>query len=123
MVMDEQSAAARGGAAMKSAQRPVQRRRRKGAADEMGAALIFAPLGLDFRGRRGAAVLAGIMFIYSASYRGGDHPVGMFYERQIVWAFLGLLCFFGAAAFDYHQLRDGAGGLYAVAVILLVLVL
>jgi len=68
-------------------------------------------------------LLAGIMFIYSASYRGGDHPVGMFYERQIVWAFLGLLCFFGAAAFDYHQLRDGAWWLYAVAVILLVLVL
>lgn len=68
-------------------------------------------------------MVTGVMFIYSASYRGDALPAGTFYEKQMLWVVVGLFLFFGAAMTDYHRLRDGAWWFYIIGLVLLVLVL
>jgi rod shape determining protein RodA len=75
----------------------------------------------------GAAVLAllllGILFIYSASYRGDGLPVASFYRRQILWVATGATCFLVLVLFDYHRLGELSWLLYLAGIVLLVLVL
>jgi rod shape determining protein RodA len=70
-----------------------------------------------------ALLVIGVMFIYSAGYRGEDAPVASFYERQMLWALVGGFFFISTAFMDYRRLRDAAWWLYFVAMLLLVLVL
>lgn len=70
-----------------------------------------------------ALVLLGILFVYSAGYRGDGLPVASFYKRQVVWALAGSVCFFGLLLFDYHRLGELSWVLYAAGIALLVLVL
>lgn len=65
----------------------------------------------------------GIVFIYSAGYQGEDVPVTGFYQRQILWAVLGLSVYFFFAVTDYRRLVDGAWGIYIAVLVLLILVL
>lgn len=62
---------------------------------------------------------AGIAFIYSAGYRGEDHPPAEFYRKQLGWCALGLTIFLTAAAGDYRRLGPQAAWLYVVALGLL----
>ncbi len=70
-----------------------------------------------------ALLMVGITFIYSASYRSDDLPAGSFFEKQILWALMGIGIFLVFAAVDYHQLRDASWALYALGLVLLILVL
>lgn len=70
-----------------------------------------------------ALLVIGVAFIYSASYRGEDTAPAVFYQRQIIWAIIGLVVMMGAAAMDYRALRGLAWWLYAAAMVLLILVL
>ncbi|HBA85407.1 MAG TPA: rod shape-determining protein RodA [Verrucomicrobia bacterium] len=70
-----------------------------------------------------ALLVFGITFIYSASYRSDDIPAGSFFEKQIVWALLGLGIFMVCTLVDYHHLRNVSWGFYALGLVLLVLVL
>jgi rod shape determining protein RodA len=70
-----------------------------------------------------ALLIYGITFIYSASFRSEDLPAGSFFEKQIVWALIGLTFLLGCALVDYHQLRHISWGVYAVGLVLLILVL
>lgn len=71
----------------------------------------------------GALLVAGVLFIFSASYRGEDLPVASFYEKQVVWAVLGIGLLVMCTVVDYHRFRDAAWWMYVVGVVLLVLVL
>lgn len=73
----------------------------------------------------GIAVLlfAGVMFIFSASFRSEDLPAGSFYEKQLGWIVLGALCYLMLVVVDYHRLRDATWWLYGISIVLLVLVL
>jgi len=68
-------------------------------------------------------LVAGVLFVYSASYRGDDLPVAPFFKKQIVWAVLGLLGLVAFTLLDYHRLRAAAWWAYAAALVLLILVL
>ena len=70
-----------------------------------------------------ALMAIGVLFIYSAGYRGDGIPTEPHHLKQILWAFVGLGCFLALALFDYHRLGAGAWVLYAAALGLLVLVL
>ena len=70
-----------------------------------------------------ALLVVGILFIYSASYRSDDLPVAPFYQKQMVWALVGLGFFLMLVLIDYHRFRDAAWWLYVVGLVLLVLVL
>ncbi len=65
----------------------------------------------------------GIAFIYSAEQAGGRIGSGAFHQKQMIWALIGIVFFFGFAATDYHALANVAWLLYAAGVILLVMVL
>ncbi|HPF99279.1 MAG TPA: rod shape-determining protein RodA [Kiritimatiellia bacterium] len=70
-----------------------------------------------------ALLLVGTAFIFSASYRSDGTAMADFYQKQIVWAVIGLGLFLVFAFIDYRRLRDAAWWLYALGIILLVLVL
>jgi len=70
-----------------------------------------------------ALVVLGVLFVYSASYRGEGIPVGTDYQKQILWAVLGIGVFLIVALIDYHWLGKCSWLLYAGALVLLVLVL
>ncbi len=65
----------------------------------------------------------GIAFIYSAEHSGGRVASGAFHQKQMVWAAIGVLFFFGFAVTDYHLLANVAWLFYAAGIILLVMVL
>lgn len=67
-------------------------------------------------------LLVGIAFIFSASYRSDGTAMAGFYNKQIVWAGIGLGLFFLFASIDYRRFRDAAWWLYVLGIILLVLV-
>ncbi len=67
-------------------------------------------------------ITVGVFFIYSATSMRVDSTVDL-YEKQIKWAFAGMVCYLGAALFDYRRLRDVSWLFYIVAVVLLVAVL
>ncbi|MBU0679565.1 MAG: rod shape-determining protein RodA [Verrucomicrobia bacterium] len=68
-------------------------------------------------------LVLGVLFIYSACYRSDAVPVSSFYKKQIVWAVVGILCFFGLAVIDYNKGKELAWALYASALVLLIVVL
>ena len=65
----------------------------------------------------------GVLFIYSATWRGEGIPMSSFYKKQMVWALIGLALFFLITLSDYHALGENAWWLYGTALVLLVLVL
>jgi len=65
----------------------------------------------------------GVAFIYSAGYRGEDHPPAEFYRRQLGWCALGLAIYLAAAASNYRRIGAQAAWLYVVGLGLLVSVL
>ncbi len=71
----------------------------------------------------GALLVASVFFIYSAAFRADDLPVAPFYEKQMMWAMVGIGFFLLLVLIDYHRFRDAAWWLYAVGLVLLVLVL
>jgi len=68
-------------------------------------------------------LMLGVLFIYSASYKGDDLPVSPFYRRQMVWALIGLSCFVLMLAVDYHRICESSWWLYGIGVVLLITVL
>lgn len=68
-------------------------------------------------------LVIGVLFIYSASYQGGDTPAASFYQRQIVWAITGLAVMWILASADYRIWRDVAWWIYLFSIVLLALVL
>ncbi len=71
-----------------------------------------------------AALLAvGVFFVYSACYISETAGVRSLYERQIIWVAIGLVCYAVLAATDYRHFRRFTWAGYAIALLLLVLVL
>jgi rod shape determining protein RodA len=70
-----------------------------------------------------ALLVVGILFIFSAVNRNDDMPVAPFYQKQMVWALVGLVFFVMLVLIDYHRFYDAAWGLYGVGLVLLVLVI
>jgi len=70
-----------------------------------------------------ALLTAGVMFIYSASYRAPELPVSPLYHRQIGFAIIGLGAFVIMVLLDYRRLRDVAWLLYLIGLVGLALVL
>ena len=70
-----------------------------------------------------ALVVLGVLFVYSASYKGENMEVGAEYQKQMVWAVLGIGVFLGVALVDYHWLGRVSWFFYGGAVFLLVFVL
>jgi len=68
-------------------------------------------------------VAIGVLFVYSACFVSPEQPVRTLYRRQIMWAFAGLFCYVGFAAYDYHKLGKLSWLLYSAGILLLVLVL
>jgi rod shape determining protein RodA len=70
-----------------------------------------------------ALVIIGIFFIYSACYANTSPRMQLMYQKQITWAIVGMVCYFGFALTDYRSLRKFAWAGYIMCLILLVLVL
>ena len=70
-----------------------------------------------------ALMVLGVMFIYSASYRGDGLAVPNHYRRQIVWGLAGIICLVVLTQLDYQRLGESSWLWYSIAVVLLVLVL
>lgn len=68
-----------------------------------------------------AIIAIGVLFIYSACHTREDSTAYL-HQQQIVWAAVGLACYFAAALVDYRQLRDVAWWFYAMTLVLLVAV-
>lgn len=60
----------------------------------------------------------GILSIYSSNYQKETN----FWQLQIIWISLGIICFFILSGFNYRRLWDAVYLLYALALILLLLV-
>lgn len=65
----------------------------------------------------------GVIFIYSACFRGDPSAVSPFYKKQMCWIALGLAVFFVIACVDYQVFSKWAYLLFGVALLLLVAVL
>lgn len=65
----------------------------------------------------------GIVFIYSACFRQDDLPVADFYQKQILWALLGIAACLCIAVVDYRAWFKWAGWIYAASLFLLLLVM
>lgn len=73
-----------------------------------------------------ALMITGMVMIYSASGTMAGHRFGdpaFFLKRQLIWAFLGGIGMAIAMRYDYHKLAKFAPYIYAVALLLLFLVL
>lgn len=70
-----------------------------------------------------ALMVIGIVFIYSAGYRGNALSVGSFYQKQIVWAVIGFAVYMLAAIVDYHRVAEYTWWIYGISLVLLILVL
>ncbi len=70
-----------------------------------------------------ALMVIGILFIYSASFQRADMPVGKMYQRQIIWALVGIAGYVTLAMTDYRRLAEYAWWIYSVVLVLLILVL
>jgi len=68
-------------------------------------------------------MVAGVLFIYSASYRSEDLPVSSLYEKQIIWCAVGLVCFFSVMMVDYQRIGENINWGYGIFIFLLLLVL
>lgn len=63
------------------------------------------------------------LFIYSADCRSTDQVSRGLAWKQLQWVGIGLVCYAGAAAFDYRKLNSLHWWIYLVSILLLVLVL
>jgi len=70
-----------------------------------------------------ALMVTGIFYIYSAGFQSAEVPVSAFYQRQILWAFVGLTGYVALAMTDYRRIAETAWWIYAVTLCLLILVL
>jgi rod shape determining protein RodA len=72
-----------------------------------------------------ALMVIGIMFVYSAEYvSSGEWESSVpKYQRQIMWALAGIVCYFCVAAMDYHRLGKLSGWIYLIGILLLIVVL
>ncbi len=70
-----------------------------------------------------ALVVAGILFIFSASSRQDDIQMTTLTQRQIVWSLSGLALLFVMTALDYRRAGRASYVFYAACLVLLVLVL
>jgi len=68
-------------------------------------------------------MVSGVFFIYSASFQQVDLPVSRMYQRQILWALVGIGGYVTLAMNDYRRIASAAWWIYAVTLVLLVLVL
>lgn len=68
-------------------------------------------------------VAVGVLFIYSAGYRGEEAPGQPLHRRQLGWAAIGLAFFFAAVVTDYRRVGEQSWWLYLVGTAVLVLVL
>ncbi|MCZ7591519.1 MAG: FtsW/RodA/SpoVE family cell cycle protein [Kiritimatiellae bacterium] len=68
-------------------------------------------------------VVIGVLFIFSASSRQDDLQMTALTQRQILWALLGFVIFFGAVVMDYHKIGRSSFIFYLVCLALLVVVL
>ena len=66
---------------------------------------------------------AGILFVFSAGYRGDGVPSSELYMRQIGWVAIGLMCMLGVAAVDYQTWIKLAWWGYVLGLVLLALTL
>lgn len=71
----------------------------------------------------GILLILGILFIYSAYYRGDGVPIDPFYQRQIIWALIGLPVMVGVSLYDYRKWGKICWIIYTVSIVLLILVL
>lgn len=71
----------------------------------------------------GALIAVGILFIFSAGYRGEDLPASPFYRKQILWSLIGAGFLLGAVVADYRRLGEQALPIYLIGLAVLVLVL
>jgi cell division protein FtsW len=70
--------------------------------------------------------IVGLVMILSASSVSALSAYGSswyFFDRQLIWAVGGVIAFVAASSFDYHLWRRAAPALFALAVLLLVVVL
>jgi len=70
-----------------------------------------------------ALAIAGVFAIYSASYRGDDQPMPLFYVWQVRWIALGLVVFLAMVWVDYQWLCRWSWVILAAVLGLLILVL
>jgi len=70
-----------------------------------------------------ALFVLGVLFIYSASYRGDGIPVAGFYKRQILWGAVGIGCMAVLTLVDYQRLGESCWVWYGISLALLALVL
>ena len=68
-------------------------------------------------------LLIGVFFVYSATCNRDEASVRMLYQKQLVWAGVGLTAYFIVTALDYRRLCGGSRWFYALAMLLLVVVL
>lgn len=71
----------------------------------------------------GALLGVGVLFIYSACYRGDPDTVAPFYRKQMAWSGAGGIAFAVLTFLDYRRLAEQAWPIYAVGIALLLLVL
>ncbi len=67
--------------------------------------------------------VAGVLFIYSASYRGPGQPMSDMYKWQMVWLVMGGVAFLVVSALDYRVICQWATVWFVLAMLLLVMVL
>ena len=70
-----------------------------------------------------ALMAVGILFVFSAGYRGEGLPTSDLCARQIGWMAVGILCMMAVAALNYHLWLEFAWWGYFLGLLLLVLTL
>lgn len=65
----------------------------------------------------------GIIAIYSATYNSGSALLKQNYERQLIWAAIGMILFFGMAVLHFKYYQAFAYIFYGFSIVLLLLVL
>ena len=68
-----------------------------------------------------ALMVVGVLAVYSAGH--GRIQQETLYQKQIVWAMLGVLCYLGVAMSDYRRIGENVWWLYALGLVLLIVVL
>ena len=71
----------------------------------------------------GLLLTIGVLFVYSSCYVSEELPVRSLYRRQLLWAVIGLLCYFGFAITSQRNLSKAAWWAYGGCLFLLVAVL
>lgn len=70
-----------------------------------------------------ALLTIGILFIYSATSVTDSAVAQTLWKKQVIWAAVAMVCYFGFTLIDYRSLRKLAWGVYGAAIVLLLVVL